>query len=87
MENIFEAMGWIGSMMLAFCALPQAIESWKTKSSNGVTWGLLIMWAIGEVFTFIYVWEKSDIPLLINYSANIAFLSIITYYKFKSLHI
>lgn len=84
MENISEALGWIGSLMLAFCALPQAVESWKTKSSNGVTWGLLIMWAIGEVFTFIYVWPKSDMPLLVNYSANIAFLSVIIYYKLRN---
>jgi uncharacterized protein with PQ loop repeat len=81
MDGILETMGWIGSMMLAFCALPQAVQSWRTKSSGGVTWGLLVMWAIGEVFTFIYVWPKADMPLLVNYSANIAFLSVIMYYK------
>lgn len=77
MENI----GWIGSILLAFCGLPQAIESFKTKSSAGLTWGFILMWFIGELATFIYIIPKMDLPLLFNYSANIIFLIIIIYFK------
>ena len=77
MDNI----GWIGSILLAFCGLPQAIESYKTKNSNGLTWGFILMWLIGEICTFIYIIPKMDLPLLFNYSANILFLIIIIYYK------
>jgi uncharacterized protein with PQ loop repeat len=77
MENI----GWIGSLLLAFCGLPQALESWKTKSSDGLTWGFISMWFIGEICTFIYIIPKMDLPLLFNYSANIIFLIVIIYYK------
>ena len=78
MENI----GWIGSILLAFCGLPQAIESYKTKSSEGLTWGFIGMWFIGEICTFIYILPRLDLPLLFNYTANIIFLSIIIFYKF-----
>ena len=77
MDNI----GWIGSLLLALCGLPQAIESYKTKSSEGLTWGFLSMWFIGELCTFVYIIPKMDLPLLVNYSANIIFLIIIIYYK------
>jgi uncharacterized protein with PQ loop repeat len=80
MENI----GWLGSILLAFCGLPQAIESYKTKSSEGLTWGFIGMWFIGEIMTFIYILPKLDLPLLFNYSANIIFLLIIIYYKIFS---
>jgi MtN3 and saliva related transmembrane protein len=80
-ENGLDLLGWTGSMLLAFCALPQAVESWRTKSSQGITWGLLSMWCLGEFFTMAYVLPKMDIPLLFNYSANILFLSVIIYYK------
>ena len=76
-----EYIGWIGSILLAFCGLPQAIESYKTKNSNGLTWGFISMWLIGEICTFIYIIPKMDLPLLFNYSANILFLIIIIYYK------
>ena len=77
MENI----GWLGSILLAFCGLPQAIESIKTKSSEGLTWGFIGMWFIGEICTFIYILPKMDLPLLLNYTANIIFLAIIIFFK------
>ena len=79
MDNI----GWIGSILLAFCGLPQAIESYKTKSSAGLTWGFISMWFVGELCTFAYIIPKMDLPLLFNYSANIIFLIIIIYYKIR----
>ena len=79
MDNI----GWLGSLLLAVCGLPQAVESYRTKSSAGLTWGFIIMWFVGELCTFIYVLPKMDFPLLVNYSANIIFLSVIIYFKIK----
>ena len=76
-----ETIGYIGSIMLAICGLPQAIESYKTKSSEGLTWGFILLWLFGELFTFAYILPKMDLPLLINYSANIIFLTIIVYFK------
>lgn len=78
-----ETIGWIGSLLLAFCGLPQAWESWKTKSSAGLTWGFIGMWFMGELCTFAYIIPKMDWPLLFNYSANIIFLIIIIYYKIR----
>lgn len=66
---------------MAFCALPQAVQSFRSGSSLGVTWGLLLMWGAGEVLTLIYVIPKMELPLLFNYAANIVFISVITYYK------
>lgn len=73
--------GWIGATLLAFCGLPQAIHSWRTGSSDGVTWGLISMWGLGEVFTIVYILPKMDWPLLFNYSANIVFISVVMWYK------
>lgn len=78
-----ETIGWIGSILLAFCGLPQAWESWKTKSSAGLTWGFLLMWGLGEIFTIIYIIPKWHWPLIFNYTANIIFISIILYYKIR----
>jgi uncharacterized protein with PQ loop repeat len=80
---MMETIGWIGSILLAFCGLPQAIESWKTKNSDGLTWGFLGMWGMGEIFTIIYILPKWHWPLIFNYTANIIFISIILYYKIK----
>lgn len=79
--NFYEILGWIGSILLAFCALPQAIDSFKNKSSYGITWGLLLMWGFGEIFTLIYVFPMMKWALIFNYLANLLFLAVIIYYK------
>lgn len=76
-----DSIGWIGSVLLAFCGLPQAIQSIKTGNSNGLNWGFISAWFGGELLTLAYVIPKMDLPLLFNYSANIAFLLIIIKYR------
>jgi uncharacterized protein with PQ loop repeat len=78
-----DTIGWIGSLLLAFCAVPQAWESYRTKSSAGLTWGFLILWFLGEIFIVAYVIPKLDWPLIFNYTCNLFFASIILWYKIK----
>lgn len=75
-------IGWLGSVLLAYCGAPQALHSIRTKSSRGLTWPFLLTWFFGEIFSLIFILTKEDVgPLLLNYCANILFLGIIIYYK------
>lgn len=76
-----EIIGWLGSICFAVCGAPQAYKSWKDKHSNGITWGLLLLWILGEICTLIYVIPKGHAPLILNYLGNIGFVSIVIYYK------
>jgi len=77
-----DILGYIGSICLAICAVPQAYLSLKQGHSNGISLGFLFLWTIGEIFTLLYILPKADVPLLINYLSNLIFLSIIWKYKF-----
>ncbi len=76
-----ETIGWLGSILFAICGLPQAISCIKTGHAKGLDWGFLMAWFWGEVLTLIYIWPKSDYPLIFNYSLNMFFLVIIFKYK------
>jgi len=78
-----QTIGYIGSIMLAICGAPQAYKSYKEKHSDGISLGFLVLWTLGEIFTFIYITPKMDIPLMLNYGSNLVFLSIIWKYKFN----
>lgn len=78
-----ETLGWIGSLLLAFCGLPQAWDSYRTKQSSGITWGMITMWLAGECLTLAYVWPTMALPLIVNYTANILCLLVIIFYKVK----
>lgn len=76
-----ELFGYVGGIFLAICSLPQAIMAVKEGNSNGISYGFLILWSLGEIFTLLYILPKADIPLLLNYTSNILFLSVIWKYK------
>lgn len=80
-NGIFIILGWLGSVCLAICGVPQAWSSYKDKHSRGISWGFLLLWAFGELFALAYVSDKLDFPLLMNYAANILIVGVILYYK------
>jgi len=78
---ILENLAWIGSLLLAFCSVPQAIKSIYDGHSDGLSWGFILMWFLGEIFTVGYVIAENATPLILNYTANILFLLVIIKYK------
>ena len=80
-SNFFILMGWLGSICLALCGVPQAIQSWQDKHSHGISWGMLLLWAFGECFALTYVFNKLDMPMVMNYGINIFVVALMLYYK------
>ena len=76
-----DLVGWIGSLMLAVCAVPQAYKSYKEGHSEGLSWGLLTLWGAGELLTLAYVLPKMDLPLIVNYLTNILLIGVMVKYK------
>lgn len=81
--NLFAVLGWLGSICLALCGVPQAIMSYKDRHSHGISWGFLVLWAFGELFALAYVYDKLDLPLLLNYAVNILIVGVILYFKVR----
>lgn len=77
---ILELCGWLGCVLLAVCGLPEAIKAIREKKT-GLTWGLLLMWFVGEIFAIIYVIGLGSWPLLFNYGVNITILLPVLWYK------
>jgi uncharacterized protein with PQ loop repeat len=78
---MFEAFGVLGSILLGASALPQAIESYRSKNSDGLALGFIAMWWTGMVSMTIYIVPKGDIILTANYVVNLFLVTIIARYK------
>ena len=79
--SLITILGWIGSILLAVCGAPQAWQSYKEKNSDGISWAFLLLWGFGEIFCLGYVYDKLDLPLLMNYAINILIVGVMVYYK------
>lgn len=83
---MIELTGWLGGVLLAWCAVPQVIQCVKQGHAQGVSWAFLGMWGIGEILTLIYVLysrTEVDLPLVFNYSVNTVFIGVIAWYRRK----
>ena len=73
---IHETIGWIGSLSLSICAVPQVYHTYRTKQTVGLSWLFLLLWFFGEVFTLAYILYSDHLnqvyhfPLYFNYLLN-----------------
>lgn len=81
---MIEALGYISGLSLALCGLPQAIQSWKTGTSEGISPLFLWLWMLGEIGMVSYTLLKIgfDKPLMLNYSFNIILISVMMKYYY-----
>lgn len=78
---MLNTIGWVGSICLAICGLPQVYKSWKTKRADDISMLFLILWGLGELLTLIYVFPTFQLPLIFNYVTNIVLIGVIARYK------
>jgi len=69
------SLSWIGSFLLALCAVPQAIKAKRDPSSTrGLSWLFLWSWLLGELFTLAGLSQAVSGPVLCNYVFNAAMI-------------
>lgn len=79
---MIESIGWLGAVLLAVCAVPQAYKCCVDGHADGLSWGFIGMWFGGEVLTLMYVGAATpNIILILNYAVNIACLNVIIMFK------
>lgn len=82
-----EYIGWLGSTFFAICALPQVIQTFRTKRADDLNSLFLLFWLLGEVLTFWYVLYDDvqkgvyHYPLYFNYLFNLLMLVYLVYAK------
>ena len=81
--DVGEAVGWIGNISLALCAIPQAWKCHRNGHAKGLDKLFIWMWYIGEMGACFYHNYTSDrVPQNINYTVNLIAISIIVYYRY-----
>jgi uncharacterized protein with PQ loop repeat len=77
--NIF---GWIGSLLLSICSIPQAVQCFRQGHADGMNTSMIWLWGSGMLATFFYVAHQGDIPLMVNYGFNLVTVwAVIAWFK------
>ena len=73
-----EIVGWIATISLGMCGIPQLWKTWRTKKADDISKWFLGLWFVGEIAGVTYtILAKKGWPLIINYSFNFSLLLIL----------
>lgn len=78
---MIESMGWLGNLLLAVCAVPQAWASFKQGHSDGITKEMLWLWGVGTLLALPLQVDKGIVQAVVNYNVNLFLISVIVYFK------
>lgn len=87
----YQIFGIIGAICFSLCCLPQVWRTWRTKSMEGFSWGLLGFWMGGEVAFIIYmicddiINKTLHLPLHVNYWFNGVMVGYLIWAKWRYL--
>ncbi len=82
-ELIIDIVGYTGSFVLSFMALPQIYNIIKTKSSKDISYGMLFLLMIGYILFLVYGILIWSIPIMASISFSIMNASILLFLKYK----
>jgi uncharacterized protein with PQ loop repeat len=78
---MLEITAWIGNLLLAVCAVPQAWASFRQGHSDGISSGMLWLWGIGTMLALPLQVDKGIAQAVMNYNVNLFLISVIVYFK------
>ena len=78
-----ELIGWISSLCLVVCGVPQAYKAVREGHAKGMSPSFIALWTLGEVFGVAYVFNQDSAPLQFNYLVNLLVCLVLCYYTFR----
>ena len=80
MINTIEAVGFVSAVLTTSAFLPQAIKTWRTRSTDDLSPLMFGFFCIGIIGWLIYGILRSDLPMILANSVTIFLAGIIMYF-------
>tara|TARA_R110001592_G_scaffold83702_3_gene247937 strand:- start:1490 stop:1777 length:288 start_codon:yes stop_codon:yes gene_type:complete len=79
--DIYESMGLLGAILSSLTFLPQVIRTWKIKSADDLSMGMLVIVFCSTIVWLIYGFALWLIPVLIANSAILVLSLTLIFFK------
>jgi MtN3 and saliva related transmembrane protein len=76
-------LGYIAGSCTTCSFLPQVFRTWRTKSCHDLSWGMLLIFASGIFFWFIYGILIKEMPIILANAVTLILVLIIVFLKFR----
>ena len=79
--NIYESMGLLGALLSSITFLPQVVRTWKIRSAEDLSMGMLVIVFCSTIVWLIYGFALWLIPVIIANTAIMLLSTILIYFK------
>jgi MtN3 and saliva related transmembrane protein len=77
--QLSDILGWIAAILFAICYLPQIVKTYRTKTVEGLSFGLLFLSFIANIIALWYAILIKQPCLQFKYAIAMLFLAICIY--------
>ncbi len=78
-----DTLGLIAGTLTTISFVPQVWRIWTTRSANDISWGMFIIFALGNIMWFSYGWTMMAMPILISSGVTLVLAVAIMAMKWK----
>ena len=79
--DIYEAMGLLGAILSSLTFLPQVVRTWKIKSAEDLSMGMLVIVFCSTIVWLVYGFALWLIPVIIANTAIFTLSLTLIYFK------
>jgi MtN3 and saliva related transmembrane protein len=83
MTPLQDALGLIAGTLTTIAFVPQVLRIYQTKSANDISWGMFIIFALGNLMWFAYGASLGALPILVSSGVTLALALVIMAMKWK----
>jgi MtN3 and saliva related transmembrane protein len=77
------ALGLVAGAMTTVAYLPQVIKTWRSKSGDGISWGMMIILCLGITLWLVYGVYVHDLPVICANGVTLLLASLILGLKIR----
>jgi len=81
--EIAEMFGYAGMVTGVSFTLPQVYKTYRTKSVEDISWGMLVLLVLNCVFWFSYGYLQDSLPLLLTNGLSLFVVSVLIVLKIR----
>ena len=83
MESIYEIIGLTAALLTTFSFMPQVFRTWKTKSSKGLSWTMLVVSLMAATLWFSYGVHLQSTIIIFSNAVMGSLQLLLVYFKFR----
>lgn len=85
MPGIFEATGLVAAVLTTLAFLPQVIQTWRSKSTDGLNLGMLLALSTGVALWLVYGLGTGQLPVILANGLTLMLVMVLLGLKLRDM--